>query len=225
MCVPPSGLRQRHGGDQLARLAARSRCAACRRAGGGTRRSGCARVAPSGVTVSTVASSTRMATAMSLGMGGDAGVARRRSTASWRLKPPMRRAAAAGLALVAGLGGVVEIRAARALQQVAGRGRLVAQLAGGAGEQRPRQHAVVAPHARVGREVGVAHQRADAQAALRRRLDRVERQAVDVDRCAGVSICSFIRSRRLVPPAMNFAPGVRATAAAASAGRARRARR
>ena len=40
-------------------------------------------------------------------------------------------------------------------------------------------------------------------------------------RCAGVSICSFIRSSRLVPPAMNLAPGVRAAAAAASAGDAR----
>jgi hypothetical protein len=37
-------------------------------------------------------------------------------------------------------------------------------------------------------------------------------------RCAGVSICSFIRSSRLVPPAMNFASGRRAAAAAASAG-------
>ena len=60
-------LRQRHRGDQLAGLAASSRCAACRRAGGGTRRSGCVRAAPSGRTVSTVASSARIATAMSLG--------------------------------------------------------------------------------------------------------------------------------------------------------------
>jgi hypothetical protein len=37
-------------------------------------------------------------------------------------------------------------------------------------------------------------------------------------RYVGVSISSFIRSSRLVPPATNFAPGVRAAAAAASAG-------
>ena len=37
-------------------------------------------------------------------------------------------------------------------------------------------------------------------------------------RCVGVSIWSFIRSSRLVPPAMNLAPGLRAAAAAASAG-------
>ena len=102
-------------------------------------------------------------------------------TACWRLKPPMARAAAAGLAFVAGLVGVVEIRAARALQQIARGRRLVAQLAGGAGEQRARQHAIVAPHARIGGEIGVAHQRADAQAAFRRGFDLVEREAVHID--------------------------------------------
>ena len=136
---------------------------------------GMLRAVPSGRTVSTVASSTRIATAMSLGwVAMQASLAP--TTACWRLKPPMRRAAAAGLALVAGLVGVVEVRAARALQQVAGGRRLVAQLARGAGEQRARQHAVVAPHALVGGEIGVAHQRADAQPALRRRLDLVERR-------------------------------------------------
>jgi hypothetical protein len=37
-------------------------------------------------------------------------------------------------------------------------------------------------------------------------------------RCAGVSISSFIRSSRFVPPATNLARGLRAAAAAASAG-------
>jgi hypothetical protein len=93
-----------------------------------------------------VASSSCMATAMSLGCvamqdrwaddGMLAGVA------------ADGRAAAARLALVAGLVGVVEVGAAGALQQVAGGGRLVAQLAGGARQQRARQHRVVAPHAR-----------------------------------------------------------------------------
>ena len=43
------------------------------------------------------------------------------------------------------------------------------------------EQAIVAPHARIGGEIGVAHQRADAQPALRRRLDLVEREAVHVD--------------------------------------------
>ena len=131
-------------------------------------------------TVSTVASSARIATAMSLGW-----VAMQASltptTAMLAAEAADRRAAAAGLAFVARLVGVVEIGAARALEQVARGRRLVAQLARGAGEQRAREHAIVAPHARVGGEIGVAHQRADAQAALGRRLDLVEREAVHVD--------------------------------------------
>ena len=102
-----------------------------------------------------------------------------------RLKPADRRAAGAGLPFVAGLGRVVEVIAAGPLQQVAGRGRLVAQLARGAGQQRAAQHARSAPHARVGREVAVAHQRADAQAAVGGVLDPVERQTVDVDEVCG----------------------------------------
>ena len=88
-----------------------------------------------------------------------------------RLKPAERRAARAGLALVAGHVAVVEIEAARALQQVAAGRRLVAELAGGAREQRLRQHRIALPHPRVGGEVAVAHLRADAQAAVRRLLD------------------------------------------------------
>ena len=47
-----------------------------------------------------------------------------------------RGAAGAGAALVAGLRDVLEVAAARALEQVAADGREVAQLARGAGEQR-----------------------------------------------------------------------------------------
>ncbi|OFA00968.1 hypothetical protein DUPY_22520 [Duganella phyllosphaerae] len=82
--------------------------------------------------------------------------------------------------LVAGLVGIVEIWTAGALQQVAGRGGLVAQLRAGAGQQGPRQHAVIAPHGGIGRQVGIAHQGADAQAALGRGFDAVQAQAVDV---------------------------------------------
>ena len=92
-------------------------------------------------------------------------------------EPVERGAAGTRLAFVAGLGRVVEVRAAGALEEVAGSRRPVAQLPGGAGEQRPRQDAVIAPNALVGREIGVAHQRADAQPALGRGLDRVELRA------------------------------------------------
>ena len=113
-------------------------------------------------------------------MGGDAGLAAADHGVLAAVAAD-RRAAAARDALVARLVGVVEVGAARALQQVARGRRHVAQLAGGAGQQRAREHAVVAPDARIGGEIGVADQRADAQAAVRRRLDLVEAEAVDVD--------------------------------------------
>ena len=123
------------------------------------------RTAPSGLIVSTVASSARMATAISLGC-----VAMQASltpmTACCRVKSADRSAAAAGLAFVARLVGVVEIGTSRALEQVAGGCRLIAQLAGGARKQRAREQAIVAPHARIGGKIGVAHQRADAQPAF-----------------------------------------------------------
>ena len=136
---------------------------------------------PSGCTVSTVASSARMATAMSLGC-----VAMHASltptTACCRLKPPIARAAAAGLALVARLVGVVEIRAARALQQIARRGRLVAQLARGAGEQRAREQR----HSRGARARSAARSVLRTSAPMRSPpsgvgFDLVERQTVHVD--------------------------------------------
>ena len=81
-------LGQRHRRDQLAGLERRSRCAACFPAAGGNRRSGWCAPSRSGRTVSTVASSTRIATAMSLGC-----VAMQASLtptmACCRLKPPI----------------------------------------------------------------------------------------------------------------------------------------
>ena len=68
-------------------------------------------------------------------MGGDAGLA----PAEHGMQPVLAVAgiaARAGLALVAGAGGVVEIGAARPLQQIAADGRGVAQLRGRAGQQR-----------------------------------------------------------------------------------------
>jgi hypothetical protein len=113
-------------------------------------------------------------------MGRDAGVA----GADHRMlatEPTDRSAAAAWMAFVAWLVGVVEIRTTRALKQVARRRRPVAQLSRRTGEQCPREQAVVAPHTWVGGKIGVAHQRADAQAAFLRRRDLVERQAVHVN--------------------------------------------
>jgi hypothetical protein len=108
-------------------------------------------------------------------------------TASERDTPHVadRAAAAARPALVAGLRGVVEVGAARTLQQVAGGGGAVAQLAGGAGQQRAGQHGVVALHGGIRGQVAVAHQRADAQAAIARCLDAVQAQRIDVDEMGG----------------------------------------
>ncbi len=96
-------------------------------------------------------------------------------------KAPNCAATAAGLALVARLIGVVEIGAARSLQQIAGRSRHVAELTRRAGEQSTREQTIVAPHTLVRREICVAHQRSDAQSTFRSRFDLIEREPVDVD--------------------------------------------
>jgi hypothetical protein len=117
-------------------------------------------------------------------MGGDAGVAGA-DDGMHAAESIQRTAATARLALVAGLVGVVKVGAAGPLQQVPCRRRLVAQLTRCAGQQGTRQHRVVAPHARVRGQVGVAHQRTDAQAAVGHRLDPVQREVVHVDQVGG----------------------------------------
>lgn len=82
--------------------------------------------------------------------------------------------------LVAGLGDVLEVGAARALEQVAADGGEVAQLARGAREQRLGEHRVALTHAPVGRELGVSRGRTDPQAAVGALLDRLV-QPRDVD--------------------------------------------
>ena len=110
----------------------------CRRAIDETPQWVCSREAPSGRIVSTVASSTRKATAMSLGC-----VAMQASltptTACCRLNPPIAPQPLPGCAFVAGLVCVVEIGTTRPLQQIARGGRHITQLAGGAGDQRAGQ--------------------------------------------------------------------------------------
>jgi hypothetical protein len=91
------------------------------------------------------------------------------------------RAAGSGRALVARLGDVLEVRAARALEQVAADRGEVAQLPGGALEQRLREQRMAPADELAGREVAVADRRADPQAAFRRLLDPVVRQPGDVD--------------------------------------------
>ena len=116
--------------------------------------------------------------------------------------------------------GVVEIRTARALQQIAAGRRHVAQLPEAPASNGARQYADSHAAPVVGGEVGVADQRADAQAAVGVGSILLSADAVDVDEVCGVSMPSFIRSSRLVPPPTNLALSWVFTAAAASAGEA-----
>ena len=92
-------------------------------------------------------------------------------------------AAGAGIAFVAGARGIVKIRAARSLQEVAADGRGIAKLRGGAGQKRlgdrrkaPREIAIMG-------EIGIANQRPDAHAAVGQLLDPVETGKMgDVDK-------------------------------------------
>src|SRR5471032_3332086 len=114
------------------------------------------------------------------GMGGDAGFADaddpERATES-----ADGRTTTAWLALVAGLIRVIEVRATGALQQVAGGGGDIAQLAGSAGEQGAGEHRIVLSDPRVGSQVGVSYQCSDSQTTLRRGFNPVKSKAIDVD--------------------------------------------
>lgn len=99
--------------------------------------------------------------------------------------PLQGRTAAAGLALVAGHARVVEVRAARALQQVARGRRLVADLPRSASQQRLGQQRVVLAHTAVGSQVAVAYLGTDTQATLGAVLDHGQGQAADIDQVAG----------------------------------------
>ena len=90
-------------------------------------------------------------------------------------------AAAARLAFVAGRRRIVEVVAARALQEIAARRCHVAQLLRGAGHDRAGENRIALLHQRVIGEIGVAHERPDAQATARRVFDLLQRQPRDVD--------------------------------------------
>ena len=91
------------------------------------------------------------------------------------------RATAPGIAFVAGLVGVVEIRTAGPLQQIAGGRCLVAQLARGTGKQRSRQQAVITSNALVRCQISIGHKRANPESAFRCRFDSVQPHTVHVD--------------------------------------------
>ncbi len=128
------------------------------------------------------------------------------------------RASRARLALVARRCRVVEIIAARALEQIAARGRLIPELRRGSRKQRPRQYGIVGAQAGIGGQIAVRAPSApmDSPPASVGAMSDKFRRLISTSFC-GVSISSFIRSSRLVPPAMNFVPGPPACMMAASA--------
>jgi hypothetical protein len=96
--------------------------------------------------------------------------------------PLARVAAGARRAPIAGARQVVEIGAARFLQEIAADRRRVAKLRRSAREQRLRNGRIGPREALVVCEVGIADHRADARAAVVEPFDAVEtRQAPDVD--------------------------------------------
>ena len=90
-------------------------------------------------------------------------------------------AAAARLALVAGGGRVVEIGTAGPLQQVAAGRRGVAQLRRGAGEDGARKQGKARLDPGIVGDGGIARERADAQAAIGKRLDLLQGKGIDID--------------------------------------------
>ncbi len=121
-----------------------------------------------------------------------------------------RGATVARLAFVAGRGDVVEVGASRALQKVAADRCHIAQLLGCAGHDGAREHRIALLYQRMIGKVGVAHESADAEPAARRSPPPCPEEAWrHRSASAGRSTSIFIRSTRLVPPAMNLAPGTR----------------
>ena len=101
--------------------------------------------------------------------------------ACMRLWPPIAEQPLPGSRLLHGVVGVVEISAARALQEVAAGGGHVAQLLRRARLDGACKHRIALLDRRVIGEIGVAHERADAQAAAGRVFDLLKRQPRDID--------------------------------------------
>ncbi len=107
-------------------------------------------------------------------MRGDAVVARAQDRVV-AVEPIQGVAAATGRALVAAPGGVVEVRAAGALEKVAAGRGLVAELLCRPREQRDGEHGVTRAHAPLRGQRAVRHLRSNAQPAVFRVLDLGER--------------------------------------------------
>jgi hypothetical protein len=90
-------------------------------------------------------------------------------------------AAATGLAFIAGRRDVVQIVAARTLEEIAASRRHVAQLCGRAGKDCARDNRIALFDQRMVGKVGIRHQRADPQSPTIGLFDCVERQPRDVD--------------------------------------------
>src|SRR5579864_8308519 len=92
-----------------------------------------------------------------------------------------RGTATARHALIARLRDILEVDAARTLQQVSAGRRQVAQLARGAREQRLREHRVARAYRAISSEFAIAHHRPDTYSSVRKQLDAVVGKARDVD--------------------------------------------
>jgi hypothetical protein len=114
------------------------------------------------------------------GVGGDAVLARAED-GEHAVVAIDSRTPGARLPLVARVGGVAEIDATGALEQIAGGGSHIAQLGRSAGEQGLREDWVVSQHRGVLGYIGVASESSDDQAARGAGLDLIERKSVDVD--------------------------------------------
>ena len=95
-----------------------------------------------------------------------------------------RAAAAARLALVAGLVDIHEVEATRTLAQIAAGRGLVAQLLRRAGKDGTGEQRIIAAHPRMHRRLGVGRQGANPQTAIGRILDLAEADAVDIGQLA-----------------------------------------
>ena len=150
--------------------------------------------APAGPATCTLASSAASATHMSEGcVAMQASLVPR--MALMRLMPDIAEQPLPGCALVAGRHRVVEVKAPRALHEIAAGRCHVAQLLRRAGQDRAREQRIALFDQRVVGEVGVRHQRPDEKAAVRR-FPRCSSAAVARCRSAGPGARHRISSGR-----------------------------
>jgi len=113
-----------------------------------------------------------------------------------------RVAARAGLALIASAGDVVKISTTRPLQQIAADGRGIAKLRRSPGQQRFGDGWIARCEIGIVRQIGIADERTDTEAAVSQAFDAIEPgQPRDVDQTAWARNAAFIKSSKLVPDA------------------------